>query len=92
MFWRMMAGDYIKILQAKVSLESCPACKVEPFVPFLRAQVRAGVLRHRFEDIKAAIAKKLPRVFAMICSSCKEIVAYEDLEGNVTLRRKYKAK
>lgn len=48
-------------------IEVCPQCKARPFTSFMRGQV-ISFWRRLFRR----------PCWAVICSSCKEIVAYED--------------
>jgi len=88
--WKALASDYERLMSAEVALKVCPECGLNPFVPFLRGQVRAGVVRSWSEDLKSSIHKRLPRVFAVICCKCKEVVAYENINGESTLKKKYR--
>lgn len=55
-----------------VPLASCPRCLATPFDPFLRGQV----VRTFFLPWKW----RRRDVWALICYSCKEIVAYEAID------------
>jgi hypothetical protein len=64
--------EYMLLLDAWVPLKRCPACGVQPFVPFMRGMVH----RHRSKWLFFGFGK--PRRYcALICSTCKEIIDYE---------------
>jgi hypothetical protein len=64
------------LLNAAVALRECPNCHVSPFLPFLRGTVQR---------------LQRPCYCALICSTCKEVVGYENPQDpfQFELRPKY---
>jgi hypothetical protein len=65
-----MPLEFTQLLNAPVPLAFCPVCKDKPFDPFMRGMVQRP---------KRAwwIGPRQPYC-ALICSKCKEIVAWEN--------------
>ncbi len=73
----------VTLLDGKRSLDECPACGDRPFRPFLRGQVQ------RSSRTWFGFGKRRPYV-ALICWSCKKLVAYEDPKRPVEIIKKYR--
>lgn len=65
-----MPAEYAQLLHAPVPLDYCPHCGRSPFVPFMRGEVQ------RPRRVLGFIGAARPNC-ALICGSCKFIVAYE---------------
>lgn len=68
----------------------CPACNVYPFEPFMRGQVQKGWLEWVVELIRSRLSDRPPCYCAVICSDCKEIVGWENIDGHATVFRKWR--
>lgn len=62
-----MPIEAIAFTQRPVPFTSCPKCGASPFQPFMRGQVISR-WRHLFRRL----------CWCLICSSCKQIVGYEE--------------
>lgn len=79
-----MPAEAAMLRNAAVALRECPHCHVSPFVPFLRGTVQRLRRAWLFGTPRACYC-------ALICSSCKEVVGYENPQDafQYELRPKY---
>ena len=65
-----MPVEYTLLQYRPVPIARCPKCGAEPFVPFLRGNIQRSKRRY-------FVLEPWPYC-ALICSTCKEIVDYEN--------------
>lgn len=72
-------------------LRYCPHC-FKLFKYFWRGCIRKNDLAYVFELLVSKVLGRKPFYCALICDECKEIVGYENIDGDFKFLRKHRGK